>query len=130
MGRLAREVSDVAHEYQLTWPEFKRDPFGFTKRSLVGYGQMTSKFFANRNVVLGMVVAVLAMVGLVGIVGLLDRAQPGGISRTGFISFALIAGAVLATIFITWLRKSQNGAVLGAPDSESNNAVLGMVAAF
>jgi len=130
VGRLAKEVSDVAHEYQLTWPEFKRDPFGFTKRSLVGYGQMTSKFFANRNVVLGMVVAVLAMVGLVGIVGLLDRAQPGGISRTGFISFALIAGAVLATIFITWLRKSQNGAVLGAPDSESNNAVLGMVAAF
>src|SRR6185503_18988684 len=32
VGRLAKEVKDVAHEYQLTWPEFKRDPFGFTKR--------------------------------------------------------------------------------------------------
>jgi TonB family protein len=130
VGRLAKEVADVAHEYQLTWPEFKRDPFGFTKRSLLGYGQMAGKFFANRNVVLGLIVAILAMVGLVGIVGLLDRAQPGGISRTGFITFALVAGIMLAGIFVTWLRKSQSGAVLGAPDAESTNAVFGMVAAF
>ena len=130
VGRLAKEVAYVAHEYQLTWPEFKRDPFGFTKRSLLGYGQMAAKFFANRNVVLGLIVAILAMVGLVGIVGLLDRAQPGGISRTGFITFALVAGIMLAGIFVTWLRKSQSGAVLGAPDAESTNAVFGMVAAF
>ena len=129
-GRLAKEITDVAHEYQLTWPEFKRDPFGFTKRSLVGYGQMASKFFANRNVVLGLIVGVVAMAGLVGAVGLLDRAQPGGMSRTGFVSFAVIAGMILVTIFIVWLRKSQSGAVLGAPEGESNNAVLGMVAAF
>src|SRR4029453_14307987 len=31
--RLADELRAVAHEYELTWPEFKRDPFGFTKRS-------------------------------------------------------------------------------------------------
>ncbi len=130
VGRLAKELSDVAHEYQLTWPEFKRDPFGFTKRSLIGYGQMASKSFGNRNVVLGMIVAILAMLGLVGVIGLLDRAQPGGISRTGFITFALVTGVILAVIFATWLRKSQSGAVLGAPDAESSNAVLGMVAAF
>jgi TonB family protein len=130
VGRLAKELSDTAHQYQLTWPEFKRDPFGFTKRSLVGYGQMAGKFFANRNVMLGLIVAVLALVGLVGIMGLLDRAQPGGISRKGFIGFAVIAFLILAGIFVTWLRKSQSGAVLGAPDAESNNAVFGMVAAF
>jgi TonB family protein len=130
VGRLAKEVSDVAHEYQLTWPEFKRDPFGFTKRSLVGYGQMASKFFGNRNVIAGLIVAFIAMLGLVGVVGLLDRANPGGISKSGFITFAVIAGVVLAVIFVTWLRKSQSGAVLGAPDAESNNAVLGMVVAF
>src|SRR5687768_2561698 len=33
-SRLTHEVKDVAHEYQLTWPEFKRDPFGFTKRTI------------------------------------------------------------------------------------------------
>jgi TonB family protein len=130
VGRLAKEVSDVAHEYQLTWPEFKRDPFGFTKRSLVGYGQMAGKFFGNRNVIAGLIVAVVALAGLVGIMALLDRAQPGGISRTGFITFSIIAGVILAAIFITWLSKSRNGAVLGAPEGESNNAVLGMVVAF
>src|SRR6476659_8948666 len=130
VGRLAKEVTDVAHEYQLTWPEFKRDPFGFTKRSLVGYGQMASKFFGNRNVIAGLIVAVVALAALVGIMALLDRAQPGGISRTGFVTFAIIAGVILAGIFITWLSKSRSGAVLGAPEAESNNAVLGMVAAF
>jgi TonB family protein len=130
VGRLAKEVSDVAHEYQLTWPEFKRDPFGFTKRSVVGYGQMASKFFGNRNVIAGLIVAVIALAGLVGIMALLDRAQPGGISRSGFVTFSIIAGVILAAIFITWLSKSRSGAVLGAPEGESNNAVLGMVVAF
>src|SRR5882762_1217200 len=130
LGRLAKEISDVSHEYQLTWPEFKRDPFGFTKRTIVGYGQMAGKFFANRYVVIGLLVALLTMLGLVGIIRLLDRAQTGGISRTGVLGFGLLAAVILATIFTTWLRKSQSGAVLGAPDTQSNNAVLGMVAAF
>jgi len=130
VGRLAKEVRDVAHEYQLTWPEFKRDPFGFTKRSLVGYGQMASKGLGNRNVLAGLLVAVVAMIALVGIIGLLDRAQPGGISKTGFITFAILAGLILAAIFVTWLSKSRSGAVIGAPEGESNNAVLGMVVAF
>jgi TonB family protein len=130
VGRLAKEVSDVAHEYQLTWPEFKRDPFGFTKRSLVGYGQMASKFFGNRNVIAGLIVAVIALAALVGIMALLDRAQPGGMSRTGFVTIVGIAVFILAGIFITWLSKSRSGAVLGAPEGESNNAVLGMVVAF
>ncbi len=130
VGRLAHELADVAHQSQLTWPEFKRDPFGFTKRLLVGYGQMLGKFFGNRNVMYGLIVAIIAMVALVGVIGLLDRAKPGGISAAGYITFSVISGLILAAIFITWLRKSQSGAVLGAPDAESRNAVFGMVAAF
>ncbi|HKP45312.1 MAG TPA: energy transducer TonB [Pyrinomonadaceae bacterium] len=130
VGRLAKELSDVAHEYQLTWPEFKRDPFGFTKRTFVGYGQMAGKFFANRYVMIGLGVALLAMVGLVGVVRVLDRSQSGGISKTGFVGFGLVAAVILATIFITWLKKSQSGAVLGAPNADSNNALAGMIAAF
>src|SRR6185369_5805404 len=72
----------------------------------------------------------IALAGLVGIMALLDRAQPGGISRSGFVTFSIIAGVILAAIFITWLSKSRSGAVLGAPEGESNNAVLGMVVAF
>src|SRR5437660_3699998 len=33
LSRLADELGDVSHNYQLTWPEFKRDPFGIVKRS-------------------------------------------------------------------------------------------------
>src|SRR4029079_8714262 len=111
-------------------PEIKRDPFGFTKRTFVGYGQMAGKFFSNRYVVIGLLVACLEMCGLVGISKLLARAQGGGISRTGVLGFSLLAAVILATIFTTWLKRSQSGAVLGAPDTQSNNAVLGMVAAF
>src|SRR6266576_1580563 len=128
-GRLAKEVTDVAHQYQLTWPEFKRDPFGFTKRSLVGYGQMISKFFANRNVVIAMIVAVLAIVGVVLIAALLDRSQAAG-SRAGLIGFGVVAGAILVSIFATWLRKNQSAAIMGAPDTDANNAVFGVIAAF
>src|SRR6266542_1412650 len=66
--RLTHEIKDVAHEYELTWPEFKRDPFGFTKRTFVGYGQMTGRFLGNRNVLVAMGAAVFAMVALVGVV--------------------------------------------------------------
>ena len=52
VARLSHELKDVAHEYELTWPEFKRDPLGFTKRTFIGYGQMLKKFLSNRNVVL------------------------------------------------------------------------------
>ncbi|HEV7858692.1 MAG TPA: hypothetical protein VGO91_08695, partial [Pyrinomonadaceae bacterium] len=33
-ARLAKEVREAAHQSQLTWPEFKRDPVGFSKRSV------------------------------------------------------------------------------------------------
>src|SRR5215208_5413974 len=31
--RLFKELKSVGHDAELTWPEFKRDPVGFTKRS-------------------------------------------------------------------------------------------------
>ena len=130
VGRLAKELSDVAHQYQLTWPEFKRDPFGFTKRSIVGYGQMLSKFFGNRNIVIAMVVAVVAMVAMVLIAGLLDRLQSVGTSRAGIVGFSVLAGAFLIGVFATWLRKNQNAAVLGALAEDSKNAMFGVIAAF
>lgn len=130
LGRLAHELGDVAHEYQLTWPEFKRDPFGFTKRSLVGYGQMAGKFFGNRNILIALVCAVVAMVALVGIVSLLDSSQSAGMSRAGLITFSVMCALVLVGIFATWLRKNQTAAVFGAAESQNNNALAGVIAAF
>ncbi|MCA1592688.1 MAG: energy transducer TonB [Acidobacteria bacterium] len=45
--RLTTELRAVAHESELTWPEFKRDPAGFTKRMAAGYGLLVKKFFAQ-----------------------------------------------------------------------------------
>src|SRR5713226_3020699 len=62
--RLASELGGVAHNYQLTWPEFKRDPFGFVKRSIQGYGQMVGGFFGNRDVKIALSLAVAAIAAL------------------------------------------------------------------
>src|SRR6266403_510208 len=128
--RLAHEVSDVSHEYQLTWPEFKRDPFGFTKRTVIGYGTMMRRFLGNRNVLLAMGVAVLAMLGLVAAVALLDRSQSAGSGRIGLIVFAVISGGMLVALFSTWLGRERGAAVMGAEPTDSQNAVWGMVSAF
>jgi len=71
-SRLTHELRDTARQYQLTWPEFKRDPFGFTKRTIVGYGGMLRKFLAKPNVMVAMGCAVLGVIALVGAVMLLE----------------------------------------------------------
>jgi TonB family protein len=128
--RLADELRDVAHEYELTWPEFKRDPFGFTKRSVVGYGQMAARFFGNRNVVIAMLAAVLAMAALVGVVAFMDRSHSYGTSRAALITFAAVAFAGMVATFATWLGRERGAAVMGAQPSDSRNVVFAMVSSF
>ncbi|HYY96861.1 MAG TPA: hypothetical protein VE713_20315, partial [Pyrinomonadaceae bacterium] len=43
--RLVKELKGAAHEAELTWPEFKRDPAGFTKRTAYASGALVKKFF-------------------------------------------------------------------------------------
>lgn len=129
-SRLGGAIKDVAHEYELTWPEFKRDPFGFTKRSIVGYGQALSRFLANRNIVVAMSVAVVALIALAGIVLLLDKANSARTGKIGIIAFAVIAFGILVAMFATWLGKDRGAAVMGAQASDSRSVALGMVAAF
>jgi TonB family protein len=129
-ARLSHEIKDVAHEYELTWPEFKRDPFGFTKRTFVGYGQMFMKFLRKPNVLLAMGAAFLGMVALVGAVMLMDRTQSTGASRAGLITFAVIAGGLLVALFSTWLGREKGAAVMGAEPSDSKSVVAAMVSSF
>src|SRR5215510_1512435 len=98
-GLVSRFLHEVRDEYDLTWPEFKRDPFGFTKRAFVGYGQAFRKFLGKPNVMLGMGVAVLALLGLVGAAMLLDRSQGAGSSHVGLYIFAVVAGGLLVALF-------------------------------
>src|SRR6185312_14535561 len=129
-SRLGGEIKDVAHEYELTWPEFKRDPIGFTKRSIIGYGQVATRFLANRNVVLAMSVSVIALIALAGIVLLLDKSNSAKTGKIGIIAFAIMAFGVLVAMFATWLGKDRGAAVMGAQASDSRSVAFGMVAAF
>lgn len=129
-GLVFRFLHEVRDEKNLTWPEFKRDPFGFTKRAFVGYGQAFRKFLGKPNVMFGMGAAVLAMLGLVAAVMLMDRAQGANSSRAGLITFAVIAGGLLVALFSTMLGRERGAAVMGAEPSDSRSVVAGMVTSF
>jgi TonB family protein len=130
VARLSHEMKDVAHEYELTWPEFKRDPFGFTKRTFVGYGQMFMKFLRKPNVMVGIGGAFIAMLALVAAVILMDRSQGPRSSRFGLIAFSIVAGGLLIALFSTMLGRERGAAVMGAEPSDSRSVVSGMVTAF
>jgi len=130
MTRLAGELGNVAHNYQLTWPEFKRDPFGFVKRSIQGYGSMVGKFFASRDAVIAMLLSVVAMVALVGAIFLLDRSGAGGPSRRTMIAVAVVGFVGLLGVFATWLSRDRGAAVMGAKPSDSRNVLSGIIASF
>jgi TonB family protein len=130
-SRLASELGNVAHNYQLTWPEFKRDPFGFVKRSVQGYGKMAGGFFGSRDVVIASLISVVAMVALVGVIFVVDRTQgAGGPSRKSIIIVAILGFIGLLSVFATWLSRDRGAAVMGAKPSDSRNVLSGIVAAF
>lgn len=128
--RLAEELGGVAHNYQLTWPEFKRDPFGFVKRSVQGYGSMLGGFFASRDIVVAMLLSLLAMVAMVAGIFLLDRTGGGGPSRRTMVVVAVIGFVGLLAVFATWLSRDRGAAVMGARPSDSRNVLSGIVVAF
>ena len=75
IGRLKDELREVAHQSELTWPEFKRDPTGFTGRMVRGYAAVGSRFLKGPNVVLAMTTAVLILVAVIVSILLLDKLQ-------------------------------------------------------
>jgi TonB family protein len=130
LPRLASELGGVAHNYQLTWPEFKRDPFGFVKRSFQGYGQMFGSFFARRDAVIAILISLLAMGAMVVAIFLIDRTQTAGPSRKSMIVVAVVGFIGLIGIFSTWLSRERGAAVMGAKPSDSRNVLSGIVTSF
>jgi TonB family protein len=129
-SRLADELGNVAHNYQLTWPEFKRDPFGFVKRSVQGYGQMVGKFLGKRDAMLAILIAFGAMAALVGLLAVIDRMQSGSTSRVGLIVVGGVAALSLLALFATWLGRDSGAAVMGARPADSSNVLSGIVVAL
>ena len=130
LSRLAGELGNVAHNYQLTWPEFKRDPFGFVKRSLQGYGQMVGKFFSSRDVALATGISVVAMAVMIAAIFILDKTQTGGPSKKSIIISAIVGFGALIAVFSSWLSRERGAAVMGARPSDSRNVLSGIIVAF
>lgn len=72
LSRLSTEVRAVAHESQLTWPEFRRDPLGFSRRTATAYGTLFWRTFSQRNVAAAVITAFVAMMGIIGAVWAAD----------------------------------------------------------
>ncbi|HEX5887122.1 MAG TPA: energy transducer TonB [Pyrinomonadaceae bacterium] len=130
LSRLGHELGDVSREYRLTWPEFKRDPFGFTKRTFVGYGNMIIKFLRKPNMMLAIGAAFIGLLALTGGVMLMDRTQSAMSSRVGLVLFAMLAAGLLIALFSTWLGRERGAAVMGAEPSDSRSVVAAMIASF
>ncbi|HST53926.1 MAG TPA: TonB family protein [Pyrinomonadaceae bacterium] len=71
--RLVRQLKSVAQDAELTWPEFRRDPFGFAHRSVGAYGQAGLAFFSQRNVALATLASFVFISLLLGSVFALGR---------------------------------------------------------
>ncbi|HJQ33377.1 MAG TPA: energy transducer TonB [Pyrinomonadaceae bacterium] len=79
--RLVKEIKSVAHDAELTWPEFKRDPVGFTKRSASAYGSAAWKFASTRNNAVAMIAAVIVIGSVVGLVVALEKLRQSRIAN-------------------------------------------------
>ena len=88
--RLLKEVKSVAHDAELTWPEFKRDPVGFTARSATAYGTAGWKFISERNVALASLAALVFVTGFLIFVFAIEN-RCGIMTRLGMKCEPLVA---------------------------------------
>ena len=73
LRRLSEELKEVRHDAQLTWPEFRQSPLGFTKRLFSAYGTMLWKFVTRPNVAIALITSIFVMLVISGGVILLER---------------------------------------------------------
>ncbi|HEX8633997.1 MAG TPA: energy transducer TonB [Pyrinomonadaceae bacterium] len=74
-SRLLAEVSETAHDAELTRAEFRRDPLRFARRMSAAYGQMAWRTLRQENTAYGILAAFVAVVTLVGAVAAFNNFQ-------------------------------------------------------
>jgi TonB family protein len=71
--RLREVLREISRESRLTWPEFRRDPAGFIKRSATGFGLMLWRFANAPNIAVAALTAIVFVLSLsIGLVAM-DR---------------------------------------------------------
>jgi len=115
--RLLREIKEVGHEAELSWPEFKRAPFAFIRRGFAAYTRAFLKFLGQPNVAKGILGAFIGMLLIAGAILAFDSLQ-----SHQFVSMkAIIIGAV-GLIFAGGTL-----ALLDRVRAKHNTAVAGIV---
>ena len=72
MRRLARELSLLKAQSALTWPEFRRDPAAFTRRTLAAFSALLWNFFRSPYAMTATVSAVLLVMSAIVAVVIAD----------------------------------------------------------
>jgi TonB family protein len=78
--RLAKQLSDVARDSRLTREEFRRDPFGFTRRLVEAYASLLLCALAQENVGYGVTASLAVVLASVFAVVALDHNRARGLS--------------------------------------------------
>lgn len=142
VSRLAGEIGGVAKQSKLTWPEFKRDPIGFAKRSFTGYGQVLSNLVGNRYLAIALSIAVFTLVFLgVGIwassrfanfISAVSSKQVGRVTVSQIVIsvIGLVAFGLIATALIGWLTRKNTAVVLGGEQRDRTAATSGVAVAL
>jgi TonB family protein len=73
VSRLSEQISLVAAESRLSWPELRRDPIGFARRSVMGFGGMIRRGLASPNVALAMATACAIVIAVVAALIIFDQ---------------------------------------------------------
>jgi TonB family protein len=128
LGRLSEELRGVAHDAQLTWPAFKRDPIGFTRRGLGAGADMCWRFVTRPNVAIALISAILVMIVIAGGVMLLERSHStitAKIVMSGLAVLFLVLAAVLGYSLPNSYRSLST-----EESADTKNLALAGVAAF
>ncbi|MEO6391954.1 MAG: energy transducer TonB [Pyrinomonadaceae bacterium] len=73
VSRLSAELRSAGQEAQLTWPELRRNPKDFVRRSLAAYGGVIRRGLGNPNVAFATLTAFAVIIGLALALVLFDR---------------------------------------------------------
>ena len=128
LGRLSEELREVAHDAQLSWPEFKRDPTGFTRRGLKATTDILWRFVTRPNVAIALITAIFVMLVIgVGIV-LLEHSHSTMTGRIVLVGLGLLF-LVLAGVLVSSLPNRYRS-LSTEETAETKNLALAAVTAF
>jgi TonB family protein len=128
--RLIKEMREAGRESQLTWPEFKRDPIGFTKRSAKTYGSMAGGFAKRPNVAIAMIASLMTMGLIVVAVMWLEREHSANVSRGSIVVFSVLALGLLVAIFASWMKRDRTLAASNSEPADNASFAIATFAAF